>query len=281
MRKLTISRKKAYAACMVAMKVYIEDPINQELIIQGVPCRKLGALKNGEAKTFEISETAARVYVIGDKLSRNYANDYVAIPEGTEDITLSGKNQLNPSAGNPFYFDGNNNQQALENRKRGKKTGLIVILVAAVVGLVAGSLGGKVIANTEREKEFSAEGITITLTDKFRRYENENFTVGYGAKDRSVLVSKETYGALGVASDYTIQEYGQLVLSANGMEDTVQLQEIDGLTCFEYQAETYNYLAVLYKSQDAFWMVQFCTEIDKADTYESDFLKMAKTVKFY
>ncbi|MBQ9745983.1 MAG: hypothetical protein IJW21_04100, partial [Clostridia bacterium] len=69
MRKLTIKRAKTYVACLAKMNVYIEDENNYDLIINNSPCRKLGTLKNGEEKTFEISEASARVFVIADKLS--------------------------------------------------------------------------------------------------------------------------------------------------------------------------------------------------------------------
>lgn len=55
MRLLTMKRAKRYVACLVKMKVFIEDPTG-DTMINGTPCRKLGELKNGEEKAFEISE---------------------------------------------------------------------------------------------------------------------------------------------------------------------------------------------------------------------------------
>ena len=106
MRNLTITRIKSAVACTAAMKVYIQDEETQELTIGGVPCRKLGNLKNGETATFAISDRAAKVFVIADKASRNYSNDYYPIPAGTEDVTIAGKNKYSPFIGNPFRFEG-------------------------------------------------------------------------------------------------------------------------------------------------------------------------------
>ena len=50
MRNLTIVRRKSFVACLAKMKVYIEDPASNELVINKIPCRKLGELKNGEEK---------------------------------------------------------------------------------------------------------------------------------------------------------------------------------------------------------------------------------------
>jgi hypothetical protein len=76
-----------------------------ELVINNVPCRKLGELKNGEEKTFVIGENSAKVFVIADTLSRNYCNEYYQLPDGQDDILLSGKNNFNPASGNAFRFD--------------------------------------------------------------------------------------------------------------------------------------------------------------------------------
>lgn len=88
MRNLTIERRKTFVGCAMKMKVYIEDATSNELVIGGVNCRKLGDVKSGETKTFEVAESSAKVYVIADTLSRNYCNEFY---QGSEDIALSGK----------------------------------------------------------------------------------------------------------------------------------------------------------------------------------------------
>ena len=138
MRKLTIKRTKTFVACLAKMKVYIEDHVSSEITISDVPCRKLGDLKNGEEKTFEIGNEAARVFVIADGLSKDYCNDFYELPDGSEDIVLTGKNRFNMATGNAFRFDNNESQAALENRKRGTNKGSIVMIVAIVVGAIIG-----------------------------------------------------------------------------------------------------------------------------------------------
>ena len=91
MRNLTITRKKSFVGCLGKMKVYIEDPEAGELEINGVSCRKLGTLKNGETATFPISDRAAKVFVIADKVSRGFCCDYYPITAGTENVVLTGK----------------------------------------------------------------------------------------------------------------------------------------------------------------------------------------------
>ena len=106
MRNLTIKRNKSFVACAVTMKVYIEDPDSTELTINGVNCRKLGTLKNGEEKTFLIEESEAKVFVIVDKFSKDYCNEVYTVPAGEEDVVLTGQHHFNLSNSNAFRFDG-------------------------------------------------------------------------------------------------------------------------------------------------------------------------------
>ena len=75
MRKLTVLRKKKFAACMAKSMVYIEDPSSEELLINDVPVRKLGTLKNGGELSAVIGENPLKVFVIVDKMSKDYCND--------------------------------------------------------------------------------------------------------------------------------------------------------------------------------------------------------------
>ena len=147
MRKLTIKRTKSFVACLMKIKIYIEDRTAGDFTINDIPCRKLGDLKNGEEKTFEIGEQAAKVFVIIDNLSKNYCNEFYELPEGQEDIYLSGKNRFNPASGNAFRFDNNESADALANRKSGTRKGLVVLIVALAVGVVVGAIVGAVIVS--------------------------------------------------------------------------------------------------------------------------------------
>lgn len=142
MRKLTITRRKTFVACAMKLKVYVETDGVGETVINGTPCVKLGTLKNGETQTFEISENAVKVYVIVDSVSKNYCNDFYQLPQGEEDVTLEGQNKFNLANGNAFVFDNNDNPEAEESRKKGKRTGTIVMVTAIVIGVIVGFLIG-------------------------------------------------------------------------------------------------------------------------------------------
>ena len=91
MRNLTIKRTKSYVACLAKMKVYIEDRVSGDLVINGVSCRKLGTLKNGEEATrIAISSSGWSKLVFNGNVYYAVSNflttdlNYVAAPEYEE-----------------------------------------------------------------------------------------------------------------------------------------------------------------------------------------------------
>lgn len=286
MRNLTIKREKSFVACLVKVKVYIEDHGSAELVINNTPCSKLGDLKNGEEKTFQISDDAAKVFVIADKLSKDYCNEFYQIPAGTEDVVLSGKNCLNPANGNAFRFNENNDPEVLANRKSGNRTGLIILIAAIVVGAIVGflSTSGTLFGGLGDEKVFSSDGMTITLTDAFEKADFDGYTVTYDSRFVAVFALKESFAETPVLADYSIEEYADLLVEANELTDA-QIKKDGEHTYVEYDAETdsgetYLYCTYVYKADDAFWFVQFAAPAENADEYADEISAWAKSVSF-
>ena len=287
MRNLTIKREKSFVGSLVKMKVYIEDPTSNEMRINDVPCRKIGDLKNGETKTFQIDEQTLKVYVIADKLSKNYCNEFYQLSAGQEDIFLSGKNKFNPANGNAFRFDNNESEENIANRKRGTRKGLLILIIAAIIGAVVGYsiTSGLFSDKTPDAKDFSSNGMSIRLTDEFIKTDIENYTVAYDSKNVAVFALKEAFALADGFQNYTLEQYGNLVLKNNNLSAS-KLQNLDGLTGFEYEftnpntKDTYKYFSFVYKADDAFWLVQFATLTENANEYRAQILEWAKTVSF-
>lgn len=295
MRRLWIKRHKAYAGCLAKMKVYIEDPQNGDTTINDVLCRKLGEIKNGQQKHFTIGEGATKIFVVADKLSRNLYNEFMQIPAGREDVFLSGKNYLSPFSGNPFRFDGVTDEETLKNRKRVKRGGSVLLIVTILVGILVGAgVGGAVGAalvsdadsSAEEPKTFEAQGLQITLTDAFAEMDVNGYTACYSSSDTAVFVLREDFSLMEGFGDLSLDAYGAMVLANNGFDQSVTLQEEDGLAFFGYvytnpdNGENYYYCCNLFKGPDAFWMVQFSVPAEIARESIPVFKQWAKTVAF-
>lgn len=281
MRNLTIKREKSFVGCAVKLKVYIEDATSGEIMINNTPCRKLGTIKNGKEETFQIDNNEAKVFVIADKLTKDYCNDFYTVPAGDEDVSISGKNHFNPSNGNAFLFDTVSDQEVLQKRKTNKRKGIIVFVICIALGVVIGLLPS--ILSKPEAKTFTSDGMTITLTDEFKKEYFDNFTVCYTSKKSAVIALREGFYDYGVdCSHYTLEEYGDLLFEANDLD--CELKRTDGLTYFEYsrvsEGEEFGYFAVIFKADDAFWMVQFSAEQKNMEKYKPDFIEWAKTIEF-
>lgn len=285
MRNLTITRKKSFVGCLVKVKVYIEDAIAGTETINNVPCIRIGELKNGETKTFPIGDHATKVFVIVDKLSKDYCNDFFEIPEGTEDIFLSGENKLSPFSGNIFFYQ-ISSEKVLENRKKGSKKGIIILIPVIIISAIIGYLISPSLSiNTYSPKTFTVEGMLITLTDEFTEINMDGFTSCFNSKNIAVFTIKESFSLIDGFEDYTIEQYADIVIKNNN-KDPESLKQENGLTYFEYSFlnpndnVTYYYLTTLYKSDDAFWMVTFSCNDKQQEKYRETFIDWAKEVKF-
>ena len=129
-------------------------------------------------------------------------------------------------------------------------------------------------------KTFTAEGMSITLTNRFSKLSYAGFTAVYGASDVAVFALKEEFTLVG---DYTLDEYAALVIDVNGLEG-VTASTKDGLTSFLYERENdgvnYTYFATVHKTQDAFWLIQFAVESKDYAKKEADILEYAKSISF-
>ena len=287
MRKLTIKRTKSIVGAIAKLKIYIEDSQSGELTIHDTPCRKIGELKSGEEKTFQIEETAAKVFVIADKLTKDYCNDYYQLPEGQEDIVLSGKNKYNPATGNAFRFDNNPSEGIATHRKRGMRKGLLVLMIAAILGGIFGYVvtTGALAGNASKPKTFSSHGMTITLTKGFKETEIENQTVAYDSKNVAVFALKEKFTLVDGFENYTLAQYANVVMQANKLSSS-KVKTENGLTWFEYEWENpetqdvYRYFAYVYKADDAFWLIQFAAKKENAEQLAPKIEQWAKSVSF-
>ena len=286
MRNLTIKRNKAFVGWGAKDKVYLEDYMNNDIIINGVPCRKIGTLKNGEEKTFEIDPVATKVYIINDKLSRNMCNDFYKIPAGEEDVTITGEHKYNPFNGNAFRFDGVTDEEVLANRKKTtRKASVFYVLIFAFFFIASFAL--TFFLETEVLPEtFTYGNMSITLTNEFSERNIDGYSACYESYDNLVMIIKDDSSYFENFETYTLKQYGEDTLTYNEFDSSIELQEEGGLTYFEYEftdeetGDVYSYFVPLYKSSDAFWFFEFASFKEDYETYREQFIEWAKSVEF-
>lgn len=287
MRNLTIKREKRFAACAVRMKVYIEDSCANDLTINGSACRFLGTLKNGEEATFSVSDAEARVYVIADKLSKDYCNDYYTLPAGTEDVSLTGRNKLDLASGNAFRFDGVEDAGALKNRAKGRNKGAVVLVAAIIIGLILGGIGGSflvrsILSSPGKPQEFRVADLRITLTDKFREVEVPQYTGAFESKEVAVFVLQENRGPFDAFGVNTLTDYAKAVQQTNG--HTAPIEEDEYFLYYEYSfknpstGKEYHYFTMMYKNPVDFYIVQFAVPDEKTEEYRDTVMEWARSV---
>ena len=130
---------------------------------------------------------------------------------------------------------------------------------------------------------FSVEEMELKLPDRFQRQDTDSL-IQFIDDNYAVLLMREAFDAYPVLRYMTIEEYGRVVLEASGIDADIEI--IDGLYCFEYEAlalgrtTKYNYFVVIYKSNQAFWIVQFGSVFWNASAMRSEFTKWAKMIEF-
>lgn len=175
--------------------------------------------------------------------------------------------------------------------RKGLSAGAIVgiVLGAVAVFLVAAVAASAVFLaafGKAEPKDFVKDGLHITLTDDFTATEMEGFTACYSADDAVVLVLKEPFTLADGFENYTVAQYGELVIQNSNYSSQTKLEQQDGLNYFEYRykneqdQQEYHYIATLFKSKDAFWLVQFAVPQTGFEEQRPQLMQWAKSVSF-
>lgn len=283
MRKLTIKRTKSFVGCLGTMKVYIEDSQGDTKILD-CQSRKLGEIKNGEEVSFDIDEQSAKLFVIADKLSADYCNDCYQLPEGDDDIFLSGRNKFNPALGNAFRFDGNVSTVTTETRNKGLKKGVLVVLCSMLIGLAFGFgvTTGIFELIRNQEETFTTGEMTITLTKEFNQQSHYGYAGVFLSDNVEVLVLKEDLSYMSTLIK-SAEEYTKGVLEYQKLDFETVTE--DGLTSFVYSNEAkdgnvYKYRVYGFLTEDTYWCFYFAVKENKAEKYADKINDWAKTISF-
>jgi hypothetical protein len=135
------------------------------------------------------------------------------------------------------------------------------------------------------EKTYTYDNMSLTMTENFREISYTGFDVCYESADVAVFCIKEPFTLAEGIEDLTLDDYAELTLEANAAQNPT-LKDVDGIPVMEYTYYnedtelTYAYFSALYKSGDAFWVVQFACNEELYAENEASLVKWAKSVTF-
>ena len=295
MRTITVERRKSKVGALGTFSIYVEDYAQQELLIRAVPCRFVGKIKNGEELRFELDETERRIFVVNGKTSKDFCLEMLRLPAGNSDVTLSGQCRFSIATGNAFRFDDNDTEETRAIRKSAAKTGILAIILTAVltpiavVMLMNGQESLKSCFKRASDKSFAVQEMTITLDSTFEKDASLGFAGYLNSAKAGVFVERAGFDEFEESEgldELTADQFAMFALLGGAYGDDVKLQQEDGIPFIEFSdtdsasGEPIRFLIAFYKSDKAFWDVQFVSLEKDYARMRPSFLKWAKSVTF-
>lgn len=136
------------------------------------------------------------------------------------------------------------------------------------------------------EKTFQGEGYQITLNTKFTEKREPNYLTTYHGKQLKVFFSKETFEEIKLypertdPENETREDFIAADFEINGVSSEIYT---DGnLMYYEYETvyknKTYSYRAYVFKTNDAFWRVQFGCESSLKENLTKQIEQFARSI---
>ncbi len=159
-------------------------------------------------------------------------------------------------------------------KKAIKRLSVLLMTVLLAVSFVGCSLF--------KEKTFTKEGMSITLTGQFVEQEYVTQTVCYVSPKVVVTALKEEFTMLAGFEGWSLVEYASTTIANNKLN--CRYYGAKGYVYFVFEKEVsgkdYTYYAACYKSTDAFWLVQFGCETKNYEDLQDTMIKYAESVTF-
>ena len=111
-----------------------------------------------------------------------------------------------------------------------KKIVAVLLLVAALATMV----GCNKKVYEANAKEFTSNGLTITLTDAFVETKQEGYTVCYDSKSVAVIALKESFSLQADVKDWTLEYYADLIKSSNSAHSPSNPVKVGDRMVIEY-----------------------------------------------
>lgn len=159
-----------------------------------------------------------------------------------------------------------------------KRMGAILLVMCCIL------LGG-CFSKAVKQKDYTSHGFNIKMDEGMTEKDVMSTTATFMNNEAVVTALKEEFTLLetiGLSKDSKIEDYMEVIIENNKVDS--EPKEKDGIHYIEYEkavsGKNYYYVSAFYKSDDAFWLVNFACEKTNKKEYQETFLKWAKTVTF-
>ena len=300
MRNLTIINNTTHVPSLSKTKIYVEDHAMPDTVINGIPCRKLGVVNNGDSATFKITEKPAIVFAVTSRGFKNYYSECYEINGEYGDVVLSGKRHFNPFKASPFVFEGGGSEEVNENRKKAfKKLMMGVLIVFGIIvmlntifnmGSLIGSFGDGGVNVVEWKedapaKEFTDYGVNITLSENFVSFSDTKYKVVYDSQKMTIFVTEKTFEKNEGFDSISVEEFLKKTADNSGLKD-VKIVNENGLCYFVAEIENSNSdvadvnYVFGFKTDKACVLVNFVHSGTDTEELKDDIFVWAKSIKF-
>ncbi|MGM9642646.1 MAG: hypothetical protein ACI3XI_05490 [Eubacteriales bacterium] len=284
MRKVNLTRDKSFVGCIGTLRVLVEDGAAGDININGTPCRLVAYVKNGETVSFEIGNEATKIYVIADKMSKNYCNDYYPVPEGDADLEIGGKCTYNPGLGNPFRFHGITDEEILKSRKRSNVKGVFILVLCIIIGVVIGLLlNFDVFMNIEKPQTFNCTDFDITLSTAFEAQAKDG-KYYFLSDECSLVVFEYDYDEYANLKGMNDAELLDLFKESGFIASDAELAVVEGFSVVEYVTESDSgnlgkYFTVFMRDEEGVFIFEFGSFPEHYEKYRPMFVEWTKSIK--
>lgn len=191
-----------------------------------------------------------------------------------------------------------------ENKKSvsvGKKILTVLLAIVVGVGVIGAIIGIKTaveekkyadslnnvttekIKLSRKEKVFSTDKFSITLTENFEVFEDSAVEVGAVAKGIEVYAIADTFKEDSEEAKMSAEEYVKNLVGTT--DSATKISDHNGVPLVEYKYKGENddivksYKVFCYKGEDCFWMVHFITESGYSNVYNPYIPQWVETIE--
>ena len=159
------------------------------------------------------------------------------------------------------------------------KTITKILAICLIACLMLTACGGT------KTKLYSCEGLTIEVPANYKEVTGEaaqQYTFALSNNKTTVMGLREEKAILeALGMDLTLEEYASVIQSSNNKQMSVSTYNNQIIMEFDsyVDGKPYTYLASVYESEDAFWLIQFASLKSDHEKYRGDFFSQLLSVK--